>query len=223
MVRQLAVVGLSALLLSSAAGESNPADSKKAAQNQSQAEAKSAAPAEGAKPSPAKPSGREQDRELQIPAQLQRTLEKMDAEEQERFWSNLEKWEDMDSEERDYLRNRFQGFHDDIRKEAADALNKSGLKLDGDRREVFELRYFQERRTLERELRQKMEKEREDGRREIISELRKEFEPFARTNRPPEQRPQKSAAPAEKTQPKPAPANQKQQPADNKPAENPKN
>jgi len=113
-----------------------------------------------------------------IPDELQTMLEKMDPEQRKRFWNNLQIWQSMEPEEKEHLRNRVQTLQEQVRKEASQALAKSGLKLDGDRREVFELRFFQERRKLERELSGKMKKERQDGMRSIIARLRKEFEPY---------------------------------------------
>jgi len=125
---------------------------------------------------------------IEIPDQLQNMLQKMEPEQRQRFWQNLQKWQNMDAEEKDYLRNRVQGMQEEIRKEASQALAKSGLKLDGDRKEVFELRFFQERRKLERDLREKMERDRQDGMRAIIVRLRKEFEPYAEKKPEPERK-----------------------------------
>ena len=61
------------------------------------------------------------------------------------------------------------------RAEVEKAFQESGLHLDKDRREVFGLRYRQERRKLERELQEKLEAERTRRLPGIINELKREF------------------------------------------------
>ena len=62
-----------------------------------------------------------------------------------------------------------------MRAEIEKAYQESGLHLDKDRREVFGLRYRQERRRLERDLQEKLEAERARRLPGVIDELKREF------------------------------------------------
>lgn len=63
-----------------------------------------------------------------------------------------------------------------IREELDAAYRRSGLTLSENQREVFELRYRQERRQLEQEIQEKARNERSRRMPQIIDQLKKEFE-----------------------------------------------
>ena len=63
-----------------------------------------------------------------------------------------------------------------IQQEADAAMRDAGLRLDQQRRELFEQRYLQERRKIERELIQEVEKKRQMELPALNDRLRKEFQ-----------------------------------------------
>jgi hypothetical protein len=93
----------------------------------------------------------------------------------------------MSPEERTVLRERENLRRERIRRETETALRDSGLRLDQEKRALFESRYIQERRKMEQQLRQRIETERQQQLPELIQQLKNEF-----------QRQQPSASPAAK-------------------------
>ena len=89
--------------------------------------------------------------------EVQRRIEQLPPEEREAFKRNLRVWRQLPPEEREMVRKE---ATDRTREEIDRAYGQSGLHLDKDQREVFGLRYRQERRKLERELQEKMDAER---------------------------------------------------------------
>ncbi|MBV9658879.1 MAG: hypothetical protein JO295_12280 [Verrucomicrobia bacterium] len=108
-------------------------------------------------------------------ALLQHFLERLPPAEREIFQRNLQRWRNLTPEERDALRGQADARRAQMQTDAQRALQDSGLKLNNDGREMFLLRYSQERRKLERELRQKMDSERATRLPAITEELRREF------------------------------------------------
>lgn len=76
------------------------------------------------------------------------------------------------------MRDREHIRREKIAQEIDETLKKSGLQLDADRREVFALRYAQERRKIEEGLRKEMEAKRRPMMQEMMERLKKEFSPF---------------------------------------------
>jgi Protein of unknown function (DUF3106) len=103
------------------------------------------------------------------------------------FQRNAERWMRMSPEERAVLRERENLRRERIRRETETALRDSGLRLDQEKRALFESRYIQERRKMEQQLRQRIETERQQQLPELIQQLKNEF-----------QRQQPSASPAAK-------------------------
>ena len=93
-------------------------------------------------------------------------------EERETFNQNLKLWRELPPAEQQEIRERVKAR---LQQETQKALRESGLQLDRDRQEIFMLRYAQERRKLERELRRKMEAERSQRLPLILDELKREF------------------------------------------------
>lgn len=102
-------------------------------------------------------------------------LDRLPPAEREAFQRNLRLWREFSPEERDAIRDQAEQRRVRRRIEAERMLMESGLQLDLDRREVFILRYQQERRRLERDLRQRMEVERTRRLPEIGALLKREF------------------------------------------------
>ncbi len=112
-------------------------------------------------------------RDLAISEQeAQRRIEQLPPEEREAFKRNLRIWRDLSPEEREDVRK---DENDRIREEVDKALQQSGLHLDKDQREVFALRYRQERRKLERELQEKVTAERARRLPSLVDGLKREF------------------------------------------------
>jgi hypothetical protein len=87
------------------------------------------------------------------------------------FQRNAERWLRMSPEERNVMRQR-----ENLRRETEAAVRDSGLHLNPQERAQFESRYIQERRKVERGLRQQIEAERQKELPALIQELKKEFQ-----------------------------------------------
>jgi hypothetical protein len=96
--------------------------------------------------------------------------------ERQAFKRNAERWLKMDQQQRNMLRERERMRREQMRVEAEAALRDSGLRLDPNARDQFESRYFQERRRIERELRQEIETKRQQQLPELKERLKSEFQ-----------------------------------------------
>jgi hypothetical protein len=105
----------------------------------------------------------------------ERWMEKLPPEQREQFRNNLEKWQNMAPEMREEVRRQEEQRRDRINKEVGDILKRTGLQLDRDRREVFALRYTQERRKIEEQLRKEMEERRKPMLEDLVGRLKAEF------------------------------------------------
>jgi hypothetical protein len=92
------------------------------------------------------------------------------------FQRNAERWLRMSPAERNVMRQRENLRRETIRRETDAALRDSGLRLSPGERAQFESRYIQERRKVERALRQQIEAERQQQLPALIQELKKEFQ-----------------------------------------------
>ena len=99
----------------------------------------------------------------------------MPPEQRQRFRENFQRWKEMPPEERDVMRDREQVRHEKMAKEIDDAIKNSGLQLDSDHREVFAMRYAQERRKIEEQLRKEIDAKRQPMMHEMLDRLKKEF------------------------------------------------
>lgn len=93
----------------------------------------------------------------------------------EAFRKNLMRWRDLSPEERDALRGQADNRGELIKAEIDKTIRDSGLRLTPDQREVYALRYMQERRKLEKALRDQMGSERARRLPGIVEQLKKEF------------------------------------------------
>ena len=101
-----------------------------------------------------------------------RRLEQLPPEERETFKRNLAVWRNLTPDERTALRNMARvRTHAEVEK----AVQDLGLHLNQDEREMFALRYSQERRKLERDLQHKAAMERARRMPEILAKLKSEF------------------------------------------------
>jgi hypothetical protein len=92
------------------------------------------------------------------------------------FRRNAERWMQMSPEERTILRDRETLRQAQIKRETDAALRDSGLRLDQEKRSQFESRYIEERRRVERALRQQIETERQKELPALIQQLKREFQ-----------------------------------------------
>jgi len=92
------------------------------------------------------------------------------------FQRNAERWLQMTPAERNVMRQRESLRRETIRRETDAALRDSGLHLNPQERAQFESRYIQERRKVERGLRQQIETERQQQLPALIQQLKKEFQ-----------------------------------------------
>ena len=107
----------------------------------------------------------------------QQFFDRLTPEEKARFEENFERWKVMSPEERQALILREKNRRNKAAQEIEDAIKKSGLQLDKDRREVYALRYTQERRKIEEQLRKDMEEKRKPLVSDMVERLKVEFQP----------------------------------------------
>jgi hypothetical protein len=106
---------------------------------------------------------------------FRKKLEQMSPEERERFKENWKRWKEMGDHEREEFRQRAAREHACMEQTIDDAIAKLGLTLDSDQKEVFALRYKQERRKIEEALCQEMKAKREQQLDDMLQRLKTEF------------------------------------------------
>ena len=82
----------------------------------------------------------------------------------------------MNQEQRNILREREKVRRQQMKIEAEAALRDSGIRVDPNARDQFESRYFQERKRIERDLRQEVEAKRQQQLNELRERLKTEFQ-----------------------------------------------
>ena len=82
----------------------------------------------------------------------------------------------MSPQERDLMRQREVLRREKLKREADQALRDAGLRLDQEKQTLFEQRYLQERRRIERELNQETEARRKQQLPALNDRLKKEFQ-----------------------------------------------
>ena len=100
----------------------------------------------------------------------------MSPEDRQAFRRNAERWMQMSAAERNLMRDREKLHREELRREADAALRDAGLRLDQQKRELFEQRYLQERRKMEHALRQEIESKRNQELPALNDRLKKEFQ-----------------------------------------------
>jgi hypothetical protein len=98
-------------------------------------------------------------------------------EDRQRFNRNADRWMRMSAEERKIMRDRENLRRERIKQEAGAALRDSGLRLDPEKRALFESRYMQERTKIEHLMREELEAKRHQQLPALIERLKKEFQP----------------------------------------------
>jgi len=106
---------------------------------------------------------------------FKKRLEQMSPEDRQHFQENWQRWKQMGANEQKDWQNRAKDDRERMKKVIDDAIQKTGLKLDDDQREVFVLRYRQERRKIEEQLHQEMDAKRESEIADMLQRLKSEF------------------------------------------------
>ena len=106
---------------------------------------------------------------------VEKLFNRLSPEERERFKENFERWKALPPEERQALMQHERMRREKMMQEIDEGLKKTGLQLDKDRREIFNLRYAQERRKIEEQLRKEMDEKRRPLMKELLERLTKEF------------------------------------------------
>jgi len=100
-------------------------------------------------------------------------------EDREALRRNAERWLQMNPEQQRILRERERIRRARMQAEAEAAMRQLGLRLDPNAQGQFENRYMQERRQMERQLRQEAEAKRQQELPQLNQRLKSEFEPRA--------------------------------------------
>ena len=82
----------------------------------------------------------------------------------------------MSPKERNRMRKRERAHRERLKREAEMALRDAGLRLDQEKRDLFEQRYLQERGKIERQLQQESEAKRQQQLPALNERLKKEFQ-----------------------------------------------
>lgn len=106
---------------------------------------------------------------------FKKKLEQMTPEERERFKENWKRWKEMGDRERAEFKQRAAQEHAWMDKAIDDAIAKLGLTLDHDQKEVFALRYKQERRKIEEAICREMKAKRDQQLDDMLQRLKTEF------------------------------------------------
>ncbi len=113
--------------------------------------------------------------EREIPGKFRERFEKLPPDAKRKFLANWSKWRKMNPREREEVVERALNERARIDRVIDEAIAKLGLELTPDEREVFELRYRQERRKLEEGLRDEVNEMRATRVDAMLEELRAEF------------------------------------------------
>jgi len=111
--------------------------------------------------------------------QLKSTRERwfsLSPEDRQLFRRNAERWMQMSPKERNRMRKRELAHRERLKREAERALRDAGLRLDQEKRDLFEQRYLQERGKIERQLQQESEAKRQQQLPALNERLKKEFQ-----------------------------------------------
>ena len=104
-----------------------------------------------------------------------RLFDQLSPDQKKKFLDNLDQWKAMSPEEQELYRDRELFRREKIAVEIQDAIGKSGLHLDDDQREVYALRYTQERRKIEETLHKEMDRKRQAMVSAMLDRLKQEF------------------------------------------------
>ena len=107
--------------------------------------------------------------------EARRLFEQLSLDQQKKFLENLDQWKSMPPEEQELFRDRELFRREKVAQEIQDAVIRSNLHLDNDQREVYALRYTQERRKIEEALHKEMDHQRQVMVADMLARLKVEF------------------------------------------------
>jgi hypothetical protein len=87
----------------------------------------------------------------------------------------MERWRQLPPEQRSELRQREIMRQERLKRETEAAIRDSGLQLEAEKRAQFEERYIQERKRIDRALRQELQEKRKREMAPVVEQLKKEF------------------------------------------------
>ncbi len=102
-------------------------------------------------------------------------LDQISPEEREHFKENWKRWSGMADKEQKDWQKRAGADRERMKKVVDDAIAATGLTLNGDRKEIFALRYCQERRKVEEKLHADLEARRDKEMADVLARLKVEF------------------------------------------------
>lgn len=108
---------------------------------------------------------------------FKKRFQEMSPEEREHFKQNWQRWKAMPEEEKKHWKDRAKAERSRVRKTIDEAIAAAGLNLTENQREVFALRYRQERCRVEEALHTELEAKRDEKMKAVIEQLKKEFSP----------------------------------------------
>ncbi len=124
--------------------------------------------------SPSKPERPQRERGDQE-VRWRQILQNASPEEREKLKKNRAKWEELSPGEKAELRTRGKEFHQQVRSQIQEAIQRSGLNLEGENRRRYAEAYLQGRRKIEGELREQMKELRKEKIEELETRLKSEF------------------------------------------------
>jgi len=107
--------------------------------------------------------------------QARKILQSLSPEQREKFLENFQRWQNMTPEEKNALRERENFRRQRILEEIDKSIAQTGLQLDKDTREMYILRYSQERRKIEEALQKEIEEKRRPLLEDMNNRLKEEF------------------------------------------------
>jgi hypothetical protein len=128
---------------------------------------------------PGRSGGRKSTAPVRQNSQFKSTRERwfsLSPEDRQNFRRNAERWMQMGPEERRVMREREKVQRERIQHEVDAVLRESGLRLEGEKRDLFEQRYMQERRRIEHALREEVDSKRQEQLPALKERLKKEFQ-----------------------------------------------
>ena len=105
----------------------------------------------------------------------ERTLEKLTPEQRQRFKENMERWNKLSKAQQEELRRTENMRRERLLKEVKSVIDQSRLELNGEQRQLFTLRYDQERRVIEEQLKKEMDVKRRAAMADLSRQLALEF------------------------------------------------
>lgn len=146
--------------------------------------------------------------------EVHKLFQRLSPDQRDKFMENLQRWQELTPTERMLLRYREEERRQRMLQEIDKTIRQSGLRLDEDTREMYILRYTQERRKIEEKLQREMDEKRRPLLQEMNTRLKEEFKamsglkpaPAASASASPSSSPAPAESPAATPEPSASPA-----------------